>query len=202
MPDSPETTILLQETADGSDAARVKLTAHLYEQLHTLAARHMQNERADHTLQPTALAHEAYMRLIDDARIDWQGKAHFLAVASNVIRRILIDHARTRRTLKRGGGAQRVPLSPELSQIGDLNVDLLDLDAALDELNHLKERHHRVVELRFFGGLTTEQIAHVLEISPDTVKTDWAAARAWLKNRLRSLENSQKLPPDSSPDRA
>ncbi len=118
MPDALQTTLLLQETADGSHAARDELTAHIYDQLHALAARHMQGERADHTLQPTALAHEAYMRLIDDATIDWQGKAHFLAVASNVIRRILIDHARTKKTLKRGGGAQRVPLARAIAKRG------------------------------------------------------------------------------------
>ena len=202
MPDALETTLLLRETAGGSHAARDELTGRIYEQLRAIAGRHMQGERTDHTLQPTALAHEAYLRLVDGAKIDWQGEAHFLAIASNVIRRILIDHARTKKTLKRGGGNQRVPLAPELLHTDALDFDLLDLDAVLEELNRLKPRHHRVVELRFFGGLTVEQIAHVLDVSPDTVKTDWAAARAWLQNRLRRVADSRNQPSDSSTDHA
>jgi RNA polymerase sigma-70 factor (ECF subfamily) len=189
MPASPDTTRLLLDMRKGDGSARDELLTLVYDELRALAARHMQKERPDHTLQPTALAHEAYLRLVDDADVDWQSHAHFLAVASEVIRRILIDYARGHDAAKRGGAMNKVRLSDAIGHSGGVDIDILALDEALKELATLKERHHRVVELRFFGGLTMRQTAHVLGVSIDTVKDDWQAARTWLRRRVGESEN-------------
>jgi RNA polymerase sigma factor (TIGR02999 family) len=178
------TTQLLIEAGRGDGRAADALMPLVYDQLRALASHAMRREQAGHTLQPTAIAHEAYMRLVDQHRVDWQGRAHFFAVAAEMVRRILVDHARRRGRLKRGGNAQREPLSVAMNGAAGADADLLDLDAALEELAALDARQARVVELRFFGGLTVEETAHVLEVSPRTVKGDWTVARAWLRDRL------------------
>ncbi len=172
------------EVVAGDDDAAQQLQQVIYDELRRLAARSMANERVDHTLQPTALAHEAYLRLIDQHQTGWRNRAHFLAIASELIRRILVDHARHRDRLKRGRGMKRIDLADSTSPVASMNVDLLALDEALDILGRRNERHRRVVELRFFGGLTVEDCATVLDISPATVKADWSFARAWLRQTL------------------
>jgi RNA polymerase sigma factor (TIGR02999 family) len=153
-----------------------------------LAAGYLQRERAGHTLQPTALAHEAYLRLLDQRQVSWQNRAHFMGLAAQAMRRILTDHARRRRAIKRGGDAVRVALddveaagaTPDL-----LGISAEDLDAALERLARLDERQVRVIELRFFTGLSIEEAAEVLAVSPATVKRDWTLARAWLHRELK-----------------
>ena len=156
----------------------------VYDELRGLAGRYMQQERADHTLQATAIVNEAYLRLIDQSRVDWKGRAHFFAVAAEMIRRVLVDHARQHQAAKRGGGVRKVSLTDSVATSEGLDIELLCLDAALDGLGLLKERHRKVVELRFFGGLNIDETAQVLEVSPQTVRSDWRIARAWLRQRL------------------
>ena len=184
MPHSAQTTQILLPAANGDRSAADQLMPLVYDELHGLAEHFMAQERVDHTLQATALVNEAYMRLIDQTQVDWQGRAHFCAVASQMIRRILVDHARKRSAAKRGGGASRVDLTDVLDLSEEIGVDLLGLDEALQELRGLHERQARVVELRFFGGLNVQETAAVLEVSPRTVKGDWRLARAWLRERL------------------
>jgi RNA polymerase sigma-70 factor, ECF subfamily len=187
LPQDDTTRLLLDARQGGltGEAAAQRLMACVYDEMRALASRHMSHERADHTLQPTALAHEAWLRLIDQTRTDWKSRAHFFAVASEIIRRILVDHARLRRTAKRGGDRARVDLT-ESDRCSDRrdDLDLLSLHGALEQLAQLNPRHARIVELRFFGGLTIDETAHVLNVSPATVKLDWRAARAWLRTRL------------------
>ena len=188
-----EVTRLLQAThkaGPASAASTQKLLTLVYDELRALAARHMARERPDHTLQPTALVHEAYLRLVDNADVDWQSHAHFLGVASEVIRRILIDYARRHDAAKRGGAIKKVRLSDAECQPDGMDVDLLALDEALQELATLNERHHQVVALRFFGGLTIRETAFVLGHSTNTVTRDWRTARAWLRQRLLDREES------------
>lgn len=159
----------------------------VYEELRRLARGFMARENRDHTLQPTALVNEAYLRLVDQSRVDWRGRSHFRAVGARVMRRILIDHARRRGGLKRGGGRQRVTLGDSVLSPPDPDVglpELLALNNALDKLARLDERQARVVELRFFGGLTTVEIAEALGVSERTVADDWKHGRAWLKREL------------------
>jgi RNA polymerase sigma factor (TIGR02999 family) len=159
----------------------------VYDELRRLAGGFMRRERRDHTLQPTALVHEAYIRLVDQSRVDWTGRTHFRAVGARVMRRILIDHARQHGSAKRGGGQQRVTLGESLLRSSDPDLDLaelLDLNDAIDRLKELDERQARVVELRFFGGLTSDEVAQVLGVSKRTVEGDWAHGRAWLKRHL------------------
>lgn len=159
----------------------------VYEELRRLARGFMARESRDHTLQPTALVNEAYLRLVDQSRVDWRGRSHFRAVGARVMRRILIDHARRRGGLKRGGDLQRVTLGDSILSPSDPDVDLpelLALNDALDELARLDERQARVVELRFFGGMTTVEIAETLGVSERTVADDWKHGRAWLKREL------------------
>jgi len=185
MDSTTDATRLLHGARQGSRGDADRLIALVYEQLRHLAARHMAAERADHTLQPTALAHEAYLRLVHQDQVDWRDRAHFLAIASEMIRRILVDHSRRKGALKRGGERCRVGLDgvePELPAAN--GTDLLALDQALEELARLNDRQRRIVEMRFFGGLTIEETAEALGVSPGTVKTDWAMARAWLRQWL------------------
>ena len=184
MPHSAQTPQILLAAVNGDRSAADQLLPLVYDELHGLAEHFMAQERVDHTLQATALVNEAYMRLIDQTQVDWQGRVHFCAVASQMIRRILVDHARKRSAAKRGGGASRVDLTDILDLSEEIGVDLLGLDEALQELRGLHERQARVVELRFFGGLTVQETAAILEISPRTVKGDWRLARAWLRERL------------------
>ena len=159
----------------------------VYDELRRLAKGYMSRETPGHTLQPTALVHEAYLKLVDQTRADWKGKTHFFAVGARVMRRLLVDHARERRALKRGGGWRNVTLSGALEPLGEKPLDpeqLLDLNAALDHLAEIDQREARIVTLRFFGGLTVEQVAEVLGVSKRTVENDWRHAQAWLRLRL------------------
>jgi RNA polymerase sigma factor (TIGR02999 family) len=180
-----ETTRLLLGAAKGDKASTDALLPLVYDELRAIAEHKMRAERASHTLQPTALVNEAFLRLVDQTRVEWQSRAHFCAVAANMMRRILVDHARRRSTEKRGSGKQPVALdeafAPSRSQDP---VDIVALDDLLNHLATLNERHARVVELRFFGGLTVPETAHALDVSPATVKNDWRAARAWLLSQL------------------
>ncbi len=159
----------------------------VYDELHRLAAHYMGGERREHTLQPTALVNEAYLRLVDSSQVDWHGRRHFVAASAQAMRRILIDHARARARAKRGGGWNRVTLAVSVAEDGQGNLDreqLLSLSLAIDRLSELDARQARIVELRFFGGMTVDEIADVLEVSKRTVGGDWTHARAWLKREL------------------
>jgi len=148
----------------------------------------MRGERAGHSLQPTALVNEAYLRLLNASQVRWQDRSHFLAMSARIMRRILVDHARARRFQKRGGGAQQVTLVEGLGGSDERPQDVVALDNALQTLARFDERKSRVVELRFFGGLTIAEIAHVLDVSPDTVMRDWKLAKAWLTRELTAAE--------------
>jgi RNA polymerase sigma-70 factor, ECF subfamily len=160
----------------------------VHKELHRIARRHMGHERPGHSLQATALVNEAYMRLIDAKAVAWQDRAHFLAVCARVMRRILVDHARARRTQKRGGPAAKVTFDEGLAVTSEPRQDFVALDDALEELAKLDERKSRVIELRFFGGLSVEETASVLEVSPDTVMRDWRLAKAWLQRAMRESD--------------
>ena len=177
-------TELLQAWRGGDPSALDRLIPVVYDELRHIAAGLLRRERSGHTLQPTALVHEVYVRLLGQGRSDLEGRAHFLSVAAHMMRRILVDHARARVRQKRGGEATRVDLRPGDAAAAPRSVDLLALDLALDRLQAEDERKARVVELRYFGGLTTEETAQVLETSPATVKRDWAFAQAWLAREL------------------
>ncbi len=165
----------------------------VYDELRRLARGYMSRETPGHTLQPTALVHEAYLRLVDTSQVSWQGRTHFFAVGARVMRRLLIDHARGRGRQKRGGELHRVTFSEVLPHMAEKDLDfnqVLGLNDALDRLAELDERQATVVELRFFGGLTVPEVAHVLGVSQRTIEGDWTHARAWLKRELaRSVES-------------
>ena len=183
--DSPkEVTLLLLAWSDGDQAALDKLVPLVYEELHRLAHRYISRERPGNTLQTTALAHEAYLRLIDGKSVRWQNRAHFFAVAAQTMRRILVDLARARHNLKRGGGAQQVSLGEVLVISPERGADMLALDEALGRLAALNPRQSQVVELRYFGGLSAEEVGEVIKISPRTVRSDWRLAKAWLYREL------------------
>ncbi len=188
---SEETVRLLAGVARGDRQCVNDLMAHVYEELRAIAARRMREENAGHTLQPTALVNEVFLRMTDQARVDWRDKSHFFAVAANSMRRILIDHARKRTAGKRGGRAKKLVLNEELL-LSDATdpLDLLALDDVLSRLSQLNERHARVVELRYFAGLSVEETAEVLGVSTATVKNDWRVARAWLTIQLESDSSS------------
>lgn len=180
-----DVTTLLHAWAAGDLDARERAFALVYAELRRHAAAQLRRERPGHTLQPTALVHEAYIRLVDQNRADWQNRAQFLAVASRMMRRILVDRARARHAGKRGGHAARVSLDDAAGvPAPDAGVDLLDLDAALDRLAAFDPRKSHIAELRFFGGLSLEETGHVLKVSAKTVERDWQAARAWLYRAL------------------
>ena len=174
---------LLRAWSDGDQSALGKLTPIVYDELHRLARRYMRGERAGHSLQTTALVNEAYMRLVDYERMHWQDRAHFFAVSAQLMRRILVERAR-RHNLKRGGGVPHVALDEAAVMGGGQDADLVALDDAMNELARMDPRKVQVVEMRFFGGLSVEETAEVLKVSPVTVKRDWRAARAWLYREL------------------
>jgi RNA polymerase sigma-70 factor (ECF subfamily) len=176
---SGEVTQLLQAARGGDENAARRLIPVVYQELRRLAGRYMREERRDHTLQPTALVHEAYLRLVEQAGVDWQNRAHFLGIAAQMMHRILVDHARGHARMKRGGEQIRVPLE-EAIVLPVNDGQLLALDEALHRLAKIDPRQSRIVELRFFGGLSVEETAEVLGVSPKTVKRDWSVARAWL----------------------
>jgi RNA polymerase sigma-70 factor (ECF subfamily) len=181
---SHDVTKLLRAWAAGNLDARDELLGLLQHELRRRAAARLRHERAGHILQPTALVHEAYLRLIGDKQASWQNRAHFLAVASEIMRRVLVDHARARKMAKRSGGWARVTLDEAVAPYDPRDVDVLDLDIALSELAGFDQRKSRVAELRFFGGLSLEEIAHIQRISRATVEREWQAARAWLYRRV------------------
>ena len=178
-------TAKLQDWNRGNNAAAEELMPLVYDELHKVAARYLRKERPDHTLQPTALVNEAYLKLIDISSVEWQDRAHFFAVSSNVMRRILVDYARAQATDKRGGALQKVELDEAVSFQRESQVDLLALNDALDKLAELDERQSQIVEMRFFGGLTVEETAEVLKVSARTIKREWAMAKAWLFQRMK-----------------
>jgi RNA polymerase sigma factor (TIGR02999 family) len=185
MADHPDDiTRLLAEAGNGNREALDDVLPRVYEELRRIAARHLRAERSGHTLQPTALVNEAYMRLVDQTRVDWQGRTHFYAVAAGAMRRILIDHARGRRRLKRGGAAQRVTFSEDLPVPAAFDADVLDVHEALERLAAIDERQARIVELRYFGGLGVDEVAEVLGVSKRTVEAEWTHAKAWLRRAL------------------
>jgi len=183
-----EITRILSDVGAGRRGATERLWPLVYGELRSLAAWSLQSERYDHTLQATALVHEAYVRLTGDRGEQWRDRAHFFAAAAQAIRRILIDHARTKKRLKRGGGAQRLPLDGVVLIAPEQDFDLLALDAAMTQLAQEHPRKARVVELRFFGGVSLNEAADVLGIASRTVERDWQFARAWLYRKLTSME--------------
>jgi len=185
-----EITRLLVAWGNGDEAALADLTPLVYQELHRLAHRYMSDERAGHTLQTTALVNEAYVRLIDWKNVRWQNRAHFFGVSAQLMRRILVDFARSRGYQKRGAGARPIALDEAAFVVGDKSTDMVALDEALTALAELDPRHSRVVELRFFGGLSIEETAEVLQVSPATVRHDWSLARAWLHSELAANRKS------------
>jgi RNA polymerase sigma factor (TIGR02999 family) len=181
---SHEVTRLLKAVTAGDEHALDKLMPLVYQQLHQIARRYMGGERSGHTLQTTALVNEAYLRLVDCGQVNWQDRAHFFAISANLMRRILIDFARSRGYLKRGGAVPHVPLEEAPSVSDESDVNLVALDDALNALAAIDERKSKVVELRFFGGLSVEETAEVLRISSDTVIRDWRLAKIWLLREL------------------
>lgn len=182
-----EITRLLQAWCHGDEAALDRLIPLVYDELHRLAHHHLRGERPGHVLQTTALVHEAYVRLIDASQIEWQHRAHFYAISARIMRRILVDFGRGRRLKKRWPEmpGMRVALDPDLVPQLPPGADIVAVDEALDELAAFDPRGAQTVELRFFGGLTVQETAEVMEVSPRTVKRDWALARAWLLETLK-----------------
>lgn len=179
-----EVTALLLAWRTGDDDALARLTPLVYNELHRMAHRYMRGEQAEHPLQTTALVKEAYIRIVDSRRVGWQNRAHFFAVAAQLMRRILVDIVRRQRFEKRGGGLKKVSLADGFELAAPVNTDIVAVDDALQELARFDPRKARVVELRFFGGLSLEEAAEALEVSTDTVGRDWRAAKAWLTREL------------------
>jgi RNA polymerase sigma-70 factor, ECF subfamily len=177
-------TALLIAWRAGDEAARERMLPLVYDELRRLAASYLRRERPGHTLQPTALVHEAYVRLIDQRQVDWSNRAQFIGLAAVMMRRVLVNHARDRVADKRGAGAEHVPLTIAGDPVGAPEVDLLDLHDALERLAELDPRKGQIVELKFFGGLTIEEIAEAVQISRATVEREWKFARAWLFNAI------------------
>ena len=177
------TELLIEVEHDRSAVDRVLPL--IYEEMRGLAENHLRGERVDHTLSPTALVHEAYLKLVDQTRVQWQNRGHFLAVASMAMRRILVNHARDRARLKRGGQVERIAFTESILP-GDENASLLELDDLLDRLEAFDERATRVVECRFFGGLSIDETAEALQLSPMTVKRSWRLAKTWLRREMES----------------
>jgi RNA polymerase sigma factor (TIGR02999 family) len=176
---------LLAEWGHGDEGARDALIPLIYNELRRIARRHLGHERPDHTLQSAALVNEAYLRLVGQKKPEWRNRAHFFGVAAHMMRHILVDHARNRRAVKRGADAPRLSLDPEIALPQKPELDLVALDGALNKLAGLDPRENRVIELRFFGGLSIEETAVVMGISPRTVKREWATARAWLRLEMK-----------------
>ena len=191
--DDGQVTLLLRAMKNGDQAAAEKLLPLVYKELHRLAKSYMRRERPDHTLQPTALIHEAYLRLAHDD-VDWQSHQHFIGIAANVMRRVLVDHARARNAEMRGGRLERVELEEGLAISKERSSEVIALHDALNRLEALNPRRAKVVELRYFGGLSVEEVAAVLDMSPRSVKRDWALARPWLFKEI------QKSAPGDRPE--
>jgi RNA polymerase sigma factor (TIGR02999 family) len=185
MAERTEVTALLLAWSEGDDIARGRLIDAVYDELRRLARGHLRRERDNHSLAPTALVHEAYLKLIDQRHTKWQNRAQFFAIAARIMRRILVDHARSRGAAKRGAPITLV-FDDMAVAAGGIDVDVLALDAAMEKLARVDERQTRLVELRFFAGLTVDETAAALDVAPITVKRDWALARAWLFRELQA----------------
>ena len=180
-----QVTDLLQRWKSGDEEALERLTPLVYDQLHRMAHQYIRKERRGHTLQTTALVNEAYLRMVDYKRVDWQNRAHFFAVSAVVMRRVLVDYARQRTSDKRGGESFQVSLSDNLAFTSERAAELIALDEAIESLNQLYPRRSKVVELRYFGGLNNQEAAEVLKVSEATIERDWRFAKAWLYRELK-----------------
>ncbi len=187
-PPRNQVTQVLIDWNSGDKGAADRLMPLVYDELRSLARRYLQRERADHTLQATGLVHEAYLRLVEQDSMSWENRAHFFSVAAQVMRHLLVDHARSHQAAKRGGVREKLEFDEALAPSEEPTVDLLALDDALKELVAFDERKSRIVELRFFGGLTTEEIGDVLAISPSTIRREWRIAKAWLRRKIMDGE--------------
>jgi RNA polymerase sigma factor (TIGR02999 family) len=181
---SHSVTQMLLDWSRGDHDALDKLIPIVYDELRLRAARYLRRERSGHTLQTTALIHEAYLRLVEQKQVQWQNRAHFFAIAAQLMRRILVDHARGRGAAKRGGADIRLTLDDAMAAVAGMDVNLMALDEALNRLAEIDPRQSRVVELRYFSGLSIEETAEVLGVSPATVKLDWSMAKAWLRREM------------------
>jgi RNA polymerase sigma factor (TIGR02999 family) len=195
---SQEVTELLQAWSQGEESALQKLVPLVYSELHRLAHGYMNRERSDHTLQTTALLNEAYLRLVDSTKVNWQNRAHFMGVCARAMRSILVDWARSRHSLKRGGDAVPLQLEETLVALREPGVDIVAVDEALQALEAVDARKARIVELRFFGGLSVEETAEVLKISVGTVMRDWKLAKDWLRRELDSRNSGSDANPGGS----
>lgn len=185
MPPAHEITPLLVNWRQGNETALAELLPIVYQELRKIADSYLRRERSDHTLQPTALINEAYLRLVDQSMPQWQNRAHFYGVAAQLMRQILVEHARAQMTQKRGGGAEQLELDEALSYVPEKAAELLALDDALKSLAEFDERKSRLIELRYFGGLSVEETAHVMNISTATISREQRLAQAWLRQALR-----------------
>lgn len=179
-------TQLLIELTNGNHAVVDGLLPLIYGELRSLAANYLRRERSDHTLQPTALVHEAYLRLVDQTQVNWQNRAHFFGMAAQMMRRILVDHARAHKAGKRGADYQKLSLDEHLDKAVERSAELVSLDEALTELSTVDEMKARIVELRYFGGLTVEETAEVLGVTPVTINRHWRMAKAWLFGKMQN----------------
>lgn len=179
-----DVTRMLVDWSGGDRDAPARLMPLVYDELRALARQYLQRERPDHTLQATGLVHEAYMKLVDQSTTTWQNRAHFFGVAAQVMRRILVDYARSHRAEKRGGSWDKLAFDEALAPSAERRIDLVALDDALKDLLAVDARQSQIVELRFFGGLTNEEIGEVLDVSPRTVKREWRMAKAWLRREI------------------
>ena len=189
---STDATGALADHTDGDPKAASRLMPLVYDELRALAARYMRRERPDHSLQPTALVHEAYLRLIDISRIDWQGRTHFVAMAATQMRRILVEHARTHQAQKRGADPTRVSLDEKIAFTPGNTLDLLVLDEALERLARASPRQGRVAELRCFAGLSSQETAYILGVAERTARQDWLVARAWLLREIGPSSSTRR----------
>jgi RNA polymerase sigma factor (TIGR02999 family) len=191
-PSPTDVTLMLKELGTGNQDMLDKLVPVLYDELRRLAAYYLRQERSNHTLQATALVHEAYLRLVDQREVEWKNRNHFFGVAAQLMRRILLDYARKHEAVKRGGGSvPKISLDDAVILCEDNAAELVGLDRLLTRLTSVDPQQGRVVELRFFGGLSVEETAELMEISPATVKRDWAMAKAWLARELRKVAGDQ-----------
>ncbi len=183
-PSDDQVTLLLQQASKGSRDAVDRLLPLVYDELRRIASDYLYRERADHTLQPTAIVHEAYLRLVNQQSAGWNDRTQFFAVAAKIMRRILVDHARSRKAAKRGGGKRKSEFDDALAVFEERAIDLVALDEVLNKLADVDERKSRVVELRFFGGLSVEETSRILNVPLRTVERDWTFAKAWLRSKL------------------
>jgi RNA polymerase sigma factor (TIGR02999 family) len=183
-PSPPNVTELLRNWSDGDKQAQEKLFQVVYNELHRQAARYLRHEQPGLSLQTTDLIHETYLRLIDQQHVDWQNRLHFFGISAQVMRRILVDHARSRQAAKRGGSALRLPLEEAMVVLPEQDLDFVALDEALNRLAQMDPQQSQIVELRFFGGLSVEETAEVMSVSERTVKRDWRVAKGWLRREL------------------